>query len=301
MEVNDGKDIIGNHKYSALKNGLNRLDYEDTDAILRFRKEFRISVSLAEKECVRYEEKNSWRTEEISKEAKDYIKKIHHGVKTEVKKEEMTKDWLWERFEEAYLEQNKVRYSRDADSLENIKPLIYYFIGDLENFRVCKNVASLSSKPSLDKGLLIIGGYGNGKTSSLKALETALQGTNVSFKIYSANEVVSMYESTTDNSERKEFYKLHLSGVRCFDDVLSEREANNYGKANLIKDILEERYMKNKRTYITVNYLDQTATQKAEDLQTSLKQIGAKYGSRVYDRLFQMFNIVEFKGKSFRK
>ena len=110
-----------------------------------------------------------------------------------------------------------------------------------------------------------------------------------------------MYESTTDNTERKEFYKLHLNGVRCFDDVLSEREANNYGKANLIKDILEERYMKHKRTYITVNYLDQKATQKAEDLNESLKQIGAKYGSRVYDRIFEMFNIVEFRGKSFRK
>ena len=213
----------------------------------------------------------------------------------------LTKEVLWKKFSNAYRENEGVSYSKLPEHVENIKPLIYYFIGDKENFKRCKNV-SLVSQPSLEKGLLIIGGYGNGKSSTMNALDSALRKSNITFKGYSANEVVKMYETCGADPQQNirdkdEFWKTMLSGVKYFDDVLTERIANNYGKINLFNDIIQERYKRKLRTYISCNFKDEFP----EDVSEGLAQFGEKYSSQVYDRLFEMFNVVVFKGKSFRK
>ncbi|WP_028376019.1 hypothetical protein [Leeuwenhoekiella sp. MAR_2009_132] len=213
----------------------------------------------------------------------------------------LTKEVLWRMFSDSYFANEKVRYSKSLECVENIKPLIYYFIGDEENFVRCKNV-SLVSKPSLDKGLLIIGGYGNGKSSTMNALDSALRKSNITFRGYSANEVVKMYETCGADPQQNvrdkdEFWKTVLSGVKYFDDVLTERIANNFGKINLFNDIIQERYKKKLRTYISCNFNDEFP----EDVNEGLAQFGEKYSSQVYDRLFEMFNVIVFRGKSFRK
>ncbi|MBL4703474.1 MAG: hypothetical protein JKY54_03075 [Flavobacteriales bacterium] len=283
--------VIGRHKYLKLKS----YDFDEMTAeqMVQFRKVNKLSVDKAEKEILRYEEKNKLK-EEDTEYQKEYLDKVRNPQESE--KKIMTKDWLWRQFDNEFLKQNGVRYSREAVYLDNVKPLIYYFLGDFDNFRTCKNV-SLISKPSFDKGLLIIGGYGNGKTSTMKAFEAVLKNSNVTFKGYSANELVSMYEACENPSDKKQFKKDTELGTRYIDDVLTERMASNYGKSNIIKDIIEERYNKNKRTYISINPKEgfSGSTEKA------IEHLGEKYGARVYDRVFDMFNVIEFKGKSFRK
>jgi len=207
----------------------------------------------------------------------------------------MTKDWLWKRFNHFYKQNEGVAYSKDKTSLENLKPIVYYFIGDLQKFKQCDHVSNIS-EPSLKKGLLIIGGYGNGKTSVMRAMENSLKRTNVTFKGHTSNEVVTMYEVCKNSFDKEDLNRQMKTGTLYFDDVLTERDASNYGKINLFKEILEERYNRNKKTYITCNYQEGS-----DNLEDGLSQFGEKYGSRVYDRLFSMFNIIEFKGKSFRK
>ena len=143
--------VIGRHKYLKLKS----YDFDEMTAeqMVSFRKLHKISVAEAEKQISRYEEKQ--KVQEFDAEIiKEYLEKVRNPKPIETKP--MTKDWLWKHFDNEYLKQNGVRYSREEVYLENVKPLIYYFIGDFDNFRKCKNV-SLISKPSLSKGLFETG------------------------------------------------------------------------------------------------------------------------------------------------
>ncbi len=289
--------LIGKRKYEALK----ALDLENLtdDTLEAFNLQFKnITVGEALKMISAYEQEYST-AEDYKKTVSEYFKKINAPQEQrEIKI--ITKEWLWKNFSHHFLKNEGVNYSQDPDSLENIKPIIYYFIGDFENFKECRNVSGLSV-PSMKKGLLIIGGYGNGKTSVMRAMEASLRKTNVNFKGYSANKIVSMYEACQNQFDKDEFYNTVLKGTRYFDDVLTEADASNYGKKTLFKDILEERNHRKKRTYITCNYAEGVDIKSDNLLDVSLEQFATKYGSRVYDRLFSDFNIIEFKGKSFRR
>lgn len=290
-KITDDFKIIGRNKYHRLK----QYNFAEMTAeqMVEFREIHKISVAEAEKQIEKYERvrKNSNGNPEF---LKSYLKKIKNVGKKEAKP--MTKEWLYREFKKHFLKNERIAFSENEYTIENIKPLIYYFIGDFENFKKCKNVNQIS-KPSLKKGLLIIGDYGNGKTSMMKAFESALKPTNIIFKGFSANEIVKMYEQCSTPIDKKEFDQKTLRGTRYFDDILTEREASNYGKSNLFKDIFEERYNKQLRTYITCNYNEEFVG----NVQKGIEQFGVKYGGRVHDRLFEMFNVIQFTGNSFRK
>lgn len=282
---------IGRNKYHRLK----QYNFAEMTAeqMVEFREIHKISVAEAEKQIEKYE-KRHLKSKANPKFLKEYLKKIKNIEKKQAKP--MTKEWLYREFKQHFLKNERIAFSENEYTIENVKPLIYYFIGDFKNFKNCKNVNQIS-KPSLKKGLLIIGDYGNGKTTMMKAFESALKPTNIIFKGFTANEIVKMYEACENPTDKKEFDKKTLRGTRYFDDILTEREASNYGKSNLFKDIFEERYNKQLRTYITCNYKEGYVG----DIQKGLEQFGAKYGGRVYDRLFEMFNVIQFTGNSFRK
>jgi DNA replication protein DnaC len=236
-------------------------------------------------------------TREQQEKLKLYLEKVRNP---EIEKEfEFTKKTLWIEFLKTFKELNKVDFMQTSESLENIKPLFYYFLKD-EQFLFCKNVHSMS-KPSFEKGLLIIGNFGNGKTSVMLTFEKIFQGLkNYSFKSFTANEVVNLFESIgndlNSNLTKMEFERKMNHGCRYFDDIKTERHASNFGKVNLFKEILETREKNEVKTYLTANF-------KAgfpDDVFAAVEEFGDKYGCRVYDRIFKMFNIVVFNGKSFR-
>ena len=170
------------------------------------------------------------------------------------------------------------------------------------------------SIPSLDKGLMIIGSYGTGKTSIVQTFHKLLQhahnnpigildvdGTNqflgrynLGFGYYTANEVVKNYESISNPEEKEIFWRQMSRGTKYFDDVMTENMASNYGKIEVFKDIFEMRYVANAKTIISLNYSGDT-------VESTLEEMITKYGPRVYDRIFEMFNIIELRGESLRK
>src|SRR5690606_25060862 len=164
-------------------------------------------VAEAPKSVEIYEERNKKSDIDSTRQVAEYFVKIN-TPKPSKEKKPLTKEILFNLFDKNYFEQNKVKYSREVDSLENLKPLIYYFIGDYENFKKCENVSKLSV-PSFSKGLLLIGGYGNGKTSVMKALQTSLAHTNVSFRTKTANDAVGEFEACPDNEHKEEFWKTY--------------------------------------------------------------------------------------------
>jgi len=283
--------VIGKRKYGFLKSlDLENITEENLDLLESTSPG--VTVSQALRQMSAYEDAGHY----IPGEYKEVPKKevIEREATT------LTKEVLWDLFAKSFKELEGSRYLKNRESIENIKPLFYYFCGDLENFKKCANV-SLVSNPSLSKGLLIIGGYGNGKSSTMNSLEVALKTSNVPFKGYSANEVVKMYETCGADPQqnvrdKEEFWKTMLSGTKYFDDILTERTANNFGKVNLFDEIIQERYKGKKRTYLSCNFSDEFP----EDVEKGLLQFGKRYSSQVYDRLFEMFNVVVFKGKSHR-
>jgi len=169
------------------------------------------------------------------------------------------------------------------------------------------------SEPSLQKGLMIIGGYGTGKTSILNTFHQMfkisqsmpmqvkdIEGTEqllgrykMGFGYFTANDLVKTFEAISDPQDKEIFWSRHSKGTKYFDDVMTEATASNYGKIEIFKDLFEMRYSTGAKTLISLNY--------AGTLDETLDEISKKYGERVYDRIFEMFNIIELKGESLRK
>ena len=188
------------------------------------------------------------------------------------------------------------QFEKNEFTTNNILPLLYYFSKD-PRFFDCENL-SKSSNPSFDKGILIVGTFGNGKTATMRVFEKIFRTIKgLSFKGYTANEVVTMFEKCNDELSKEDFNKKVNLGQRYFDDIKTERIASNYGKVNIFKDIFETRYNSKLKTFVTCNYKEGFEG----NVEVALEEFGEKYGGRVYDRLFEMFNVIEFKGLSFRK
>lgn len=237
-------------------------------------------------------------------------------AKESIKGLPVSKKIIWKIFNDVFYRVQGKAFIQTPETLANIEPIIKYFVKD-ESFSQCQNlVTSFNGKSlvlSFDKGLLIIGDYGNGKTSILTCLETAfkeiyLQALNenwdnvkdwndLRFSGAKSHQIVTEFETLENHEARDNFYKKYSSFRFYFDDVKKEKIASNYGKTEIIKEIIEKRYDKKAKLHITCNYKEGYPN----DLQEALYEFGDRYGGHIYDRLFEMFNIIEFKGKSFRQ
>lgn len=242
-----------------------------------------------------FRKKQNLRTHEQIEATSAYFDRI---MKTqENKKIVFNSKQLWIEFKNQFEITNGKPFVKNEFWLENISPLLYYFSQD-ERFLSCENLRKELSIPSFEKGLLIIGNFGNGKTASMKTFESIFKNFDgYRFKGFSANEAVTMFEKCNDEITRSDFEKLMWRGTRYFDDLKTERIASNFGKVNIFKEILEERYNSKSKTFITCNFCDGYPN----DIDAALDEFETKYGGRVYDRIFEMFNIIEFKGNSFRR
>ncbi|MEO9893093.1 hypothetical protein [Aurantibacter sp.] len=138
----------------------------------------------------------------------------------------------------------------------------------------------------LNKGLFIYGNKGSGKTTSLKIIQSLYfkyQQRQFWFPRIDCQEVVDKF-----NMARNKDYivKNYSKGSFMFDDLGAENLANNihvFGKEDIFIRIMEARYNefvnKGVRTHITSNLTPQ--------------DVGKRYGSRVEDRFYEMFNLIE--------
>ena len=150
--------------------------------------------------------------------------------------------------------------------------LCLYFAQDAEGFE------ELSPSYSLQKGLLLFGPVGCGKTKLLELL--ARVDPRLSFRVYACPDVSRAYRK--DGDEALEIYAAKRT--LCFDDLgFEDANAKHFGNvANPLADILTKRYQLYPRplTHATTN----------DDAPAML----LKYGDRVYSRMAEMFNIIEF-------
>ena len=260
--------------------------------------------------------------------SKDSIKKYAQKVFAEKKEINIGKinfDFLYEIFLSSYRLSENCNFDENSNDGEGrifAKTMLMYFISDRRFLK--SPLISKITNPSMDKGILIVGKWGNGKTSVLKAIHQMfsqpygskilckntegeiypLSFWKINFGFFTANKVVDDYE-WRGNTEKAEFWKLHTSGKKIYDDVLTERQVSNYGKFEIFKDVLEKRNAEKLKSIVTLNYTtDKTIKDKYKEkspIEISFIEIGLRYGNRVYDRLHSDFTVIELNGKSLRK
>lgn len=156
---------------------------------------------------------------------------------------------------------------------EIVAGIFYWFLNDE---RSCYD---------LNKGILLTGGMGTGKTTLIKAFRNFFQSFKQSFKLESAMRISKEF---VDSGSYDRYCLPHLLAI---DEVGRETLARHYGNAvNVIGVILHERYdlWLNQAipTIITTN-LD------AYEIETI-------YGDIIRDRAKEMFNWVILDGESRR-
>lgn len=231
----------------------------------------------------------------FEEEQKENLKKYKESLKLkQVEKKVITGKMLFDAFKREFEKSGNELILTD-DFKANLRTLMHYFLKDYRFYQ--QENLSQHTEPNLSKGLLIVGHWGNGKSTIMQVFHKVFKGVKgAGFRFKNTNDIVSEFEFCENASQKEEFFKPLENFTYCFDDILTERIASNYGKNDLLKTILETRCNKKIKTYITCNYPKGDHT-----IEGLHKEIRNRYGDRVSDRIYEMFNIIEFKGKSFRK
>ncbi len=212
----------------------------------------------------------------------------------------ITSNQFWKFFKLYFEKINKKEFIETQESKSFVYTLIYYFLRD-EEFYKSPLIHKISNcEISLDKGLIIVGGFGVGKTVILKTICIMIESLSQNFNKYPVRfhnsiEIVEQFENSP-SEYKNDIINRFSKGFRIFDDIKNEREASNYGKVDLFREILYKRHeFKNFRTILLCNY----DSDFPNDMNQAIESFG-RYGDRNYDRLFEGFNFVELKEKSKR-
>lgn len=148
-----------------------------------------------------------------------------------------------------------------------------------------------SDKYSFEKGLLVLGSVGTGKTQAFNVFREISRGSNNFFDVVSTRHIIRDY--TVEGASVLSKYGRDSKRVIYFDDLgLEEVNAKMYGNnANVMSEILMDRYENFKR-YGTKTFASSNLTA------TQFEEV---YGARMRDRFREMFNIIKVEGNSFRK
>ena len=208
---------------------------------------------------------------------------------------------FWNLFLTEYEILNQTKFIISDESKTFVFTIIYFFLRDKNFYRSPSIYKVDKCETSLNKGLFVVGGYGVGKSSIVKTIvllvgKLSFNNNLYCVKFHNTSDIVEEFENSITNY-RNDTINRYSKGFRVFDDVKNERQASNFGKVDLFKDIFYKRFEnRNYRTIIICNY----DSQYPSDMQKAIDSF-ERYGDRNYDRLFEAFNFVEFKGTSNRK
>jgi DNA replication protein DnaC len=151
-------------------------------------------------------------------------------------------------------------------------------------------------KGDLNKGLLIMGPTGTGKTLAMEIMRIYRQIDNTKFvkdgkyyemrfNIISVNDIVSQF--INNSFEGIDPYCERY--VLCIDDIGAEIEkVKHYGNSlDVIGHVLSERYAKRLYTFGTTNF--------------PMSVLEDKYDDRTISRMYAMFNFIIMTGSDFRR
>lgn len=248
-----------------------------------FLQRFESTLSPEEKAAL-----DQYHAEELEK-TKKRVSMYNQNIRKETPKREPIKQlptaWVKKEFLHCWEQQQKrelIIANDDEKQFYNL--MCMYFAQDpkFEEFENCK----------LDKGLLILSLYGTGKTAMMKAFHllgrkifNRLNDPFMWFQMSNCNDMLNEFEAA--DCDKGAFHSKYKVSNRYFDDFGTERQASNYGKSNIMQEILENRYLSPQfKTHLTSNLSDE--------------EMEEKYGSRVFSRMHEMFNVIVMPGEDHR-
>lgn len=169
----------------------------------------------------------------------------------------------------------------DDSNKDAFKKLVLYFINDP------------GSTLDPNKGIMLSGGIGCGKTTLMRFFEFNQKASYFTFSCLSVSSEFAAkgYEGVEKYNGAITSYSYGLKSFGqtefgiCFDDLGTEVDKKHYGnQSNCLNEILLNRYNRIEslrgKTHITTNL--------------TADQIEERYGSRVRSRLREMFNVIDF-------
>ena len=166
---------------------------------------------------------------------------------------------------------------------------------DENTTKAINSLAECLTKQSPKFGLMFCGTCGNGKTTMLFALRSAISYLARAGYIQTDNStesssllVVDAKDIVSYAREPNEMKKLAARRMLAIEDLGKEAaEVLDYGNViNPAVDLLEKRYDNQLFTVITTNL--------------RAREIREKYGDRIADRFNEMLDVIIFKGNSYR-
>ncbi len=142
--------------------------------------------------------------------------------------------------------------------------------------------------PEMKKGLVLYGTVGNGKSDACKAIINRFASSKFVCKFMNLPEFLQALQDTIGNKEKTLEHELGLlitPHLLVLDDLGTEKESD--WAAEKLFMTFEKRRRSGKHTFFTTNL--------------NTKQIEAKYGARILDRMIESCSWVQFNGGSFRK
>jgi len=193
----------------------------------------------------------------------------------------------------------KFEFVLDNDNHDTFDLLCHYFTGNVDGFMKQAKLMGVEM-PSIDKGILLAGNFGTGKTVLMKLFG---KNNRQVYFIRPAKTISNQYLTSKEKVIPEEYlvpfknaindaatFFQPLSGL-CIDDLGSENEKNNFGnKVNVIGDLIEARY----HDKFTGVFLHATTNLSSDELV-------AFYGERVVSRMKEIFNFVELSGEDRRR
>lgn len=203
---------------------------------------------------------------------------------------------LYQLFREKFIEIEGQEFVVTEESKSLVFTLIYFF-QKKDNFYKSSLLYSYpKTRIDLNKGLLIVGGFGCGKTSILRVFQHMINDNKlVNLKFTTTVDAVSKFESIEDENMfdfKERLYRGHL----IIDDLMAEKQASRFGKSELFEEVLFQR-LENKKmnSIISMNY----DSENPNNMEFAINKL-SRYGGRVFDRILGSFNFIELHGRSFR-
>lgn len=182
------------------------------------------------------------------------------------------------------------------------------FIVDEKNRSICRLLSQYFSKNSdcekfginMNKGIILMGNVGTGKTSIMEyfmSLHQAPRGY-----VIDVNKVASSYQRNGDGENIDEYFGLGKNTaymeassptIYCFDDLgIEPLESKHMGNSiNVMGRIIQERYANRRRCPFTHTHFTTNLNK---------SQIKERYGERCISRLNEMCNFLVLEGEDRR-